>query len=210
MTAPMQCRKCALKHLSDASRVIAEMLGGYMQDADHRLCLMGSLSQAEGHLTDIEPELAQAVRGLRLDIFEQKRTVESGHQAAISSLWQMVEAQAVDSGDLQAWGSSSKPSLESLAASTGLSSIQAPRKPCGGCGGHKATAPIAATPSSSSSSAVIDYAYAIANRQKVIAEHPELEAAYIKAEAQVRANPSARPANFARYFAPIVEAIKGA
>ncbi len=81
------CRDCARKHLSSAIVELGELQRGYW-GTDHEIYAMGNLNEACEHIQTLLPEAADALRLLRVDIFDAAKRVEPRHiSEAIRVYW---------------------------------------------------------------------------------------------------------------------------
>ncbi len=83
------CWDCAKKHLASAIVELGELQRGYW-GTDHEIYAMGNLNEASEHLYSLAPELANVMRGLRIDIFTKTKAVEARHiELAKSIYWRI-------------------------------------------------------------------------------------------------------------------------
>ena len=86
------CVECAKKHLSQALVLLEEILNGY-QGTDHEIYCMGHLAEASSHLLD-QPVLAQNIRTLRKELFEDKRPPTLTDLENIKTMWKSIQSSA--------------------------------------------------------------------------------------------------------------------
>jgi hypothetical protein len=64
------CMKCAIKHITTASRIYGELHQGYANDMEHLSALLGELSCASDQLYDKQPDIAEMIRQDRIKILD--------------------------------------------------------------------------------------------------------------------------------------------
>jgi hypothetical protein len=84
------CINCTKKHLSSAIVIMNEILNGY-KATDHEIYLMGNLNEASEQITGFSLEISNALRDLRVDIFETKKKLFPEHLEKAKKLWYNID-----------------------------------------------------------------------------------------------------------------------
>lgn len=121
------CRDCARKHLSSAIVELGELRCGYW-GTDHEIYALGNLNEACEHIQTLLPEAADALRLLRVDIFDAAKRVEPRHIGEAIRVYWLIAGRP-DASQNQIGRTVSN---EPVQARPIITNIPAPKRPC--CG----------------------------------------------------------------------------